>query len=91
MKISTLPAIAAGAVLLLWIGSYHTQAIGTAFLGLVAYVVECAIFDMGPCHWCDHGKQDSPVSNNFRVCRKCGGSGVRKRLGRRLWERRTGR
>jgi rRNA maturation endonuclease Nob1 len=91
VKIPALPAIALGLVLVLWLSNHHAQAIGVAFLGIVAYVVECAIFDMRPCHWCDRGKQDSPMSNNFRVCRKCGGSGVRKRLGRRLWERRAGR
>ena len=56
-----------------------------ASLVLLAYVVECWWFPYGTCLRC-RGKKvyRSQFSKGVRKCRRCGGSGERLRVGRRL-------
>lgn len=81
-------AIAAGLVFMLWSGGQQGWAVFAGFLGGVIYLTELMFFDMTSCS-CDKGKIWSPLTQTFRVHKKCGGSGVRQRLGRRLWDRRV--
>lgn len=74
-------------VLLLGLDGHPGYALEAAFLSLVAYAVDVAVFPLAPCSRCHGGRQDSPASRAFRRCGACGGAGVRQRLGRRLWNR----
>lgn len=85
MTLLTLPTAAAITVGVLWLAGYHTAALTTAVLAVIAYVLQCAYWPWGPCWWCTAGRQWSPVSQGFRRCRRCGGRGERVRLGRRIW------
>lgn len=49
VKLPMLPAVAAGLVLVLWFGGQHGYAVLAGVLGMIAYLLELAIFDMGPC------------------------------------------
>lgn len=61
------------------------------------YLLACAVFPFGACRRCKgDGKLRNPFSRRmFRLCPRCGGTGRRVRIGRRIWtylsnERRNG-
>lgn len=57
--------------------------------GLVAvYLASCAIWPYTACPACEGGKHRSPSNKNWRDCRRCQGSGTRRRFGHRLLNRR---
>lgn len=60
-----------------------------ALLALVAalgYLAACVIWPHTNCPGCHGtGRHRSPSGKNWRLCRRCGGSGSRTRTGRRLW------
>lgn len=87
MKLAWLPTVAIIMVVLLWVGGNAGYAVMVALFGVLTYTLEVIFFPMGKCGWCDHGKQWSPFTHSFKVCRHCGGAGVRPRLGHRFWKR----
>lgn len=53
---------------------------------LVGYVLACAIWPYASCWGCSgDGKRRSPSGKAWRTCRRCGGTGRRIRLGRKLY------
>jgi hypothetical protein len=52
----------------------------------LGYILTCAIWPYQPCPRC-HGtaKLSAPFGRTFRICRRCRGTGLRLRLGRRIW------
>jgi hypothetical protein len=54
------------------------------------YLLACAIWPYANCTRCDGaGKSRSPSGKKFRNCPRCKGTGRRRRIGRRLLDRRT--
>jgi hypothetical protein len=50
------------------------------------YLAACAIWPFTACSRCDgNGKRRSPSGKAWRPCRRCGGTGARLRLGRRVY------
>lgn len=89
---STIYAGVAAVVLFLWLGGERGWAVLVVLAGLGVYAVDCAVFDEAPCsgglfYRCDRGKIWSPGSRTFRRHKKCGATGFRPRLARRLWNR----
>ena len=59
-------------------------------LGYAAYyALVCAALPFGPCRRCNgHATLSSALSRtSFRSCPRCGGTGRRVRVGRRVYER----
>jgi hypothetical protein len=53
----------------------------------VVYVAACVLWPNGPDPKCKGtGKRKSPTGVYWGDCRRCGGSGKRVRLGRRIWD-----
>lgn len=61
--------------------------IGATVLAALAYAGSCAIWPFGRCRRrrCSGGRIYRTGGKVFRDCRRCGGSGRRLRLGRRMW------
>lgn len=57
---------------------------GAAFVCALIYAVSCWWFPFAHCS-CSGGKVMREDGKVFRVCRRCGGSGRRLRVGRRVW------
>lgn len=51
---------------------------------IVGYATACLIWPYAPCGRCQSGRHSSPSGEYWRKCRRCGGSGKKIRLGRRL-------
>lgn len=50
------------------------------------YVINCLIWPFANCLRCrGAGRFRSPSGRAWRPCRRCGGTGSRVRIGRRLW------
>jgi hypothetical protein len=57
-----------------------------AVLAGLGYAAACRWWPYSRCWACDgSGKRTSPGGKHWRPCRRCGGSGTRIRLGRRLF------
>ena len=64
----------------------HAGAITLIILVFAAlYIAACALWPFAACRWCEGGKKRSPGGRAWRTCGRCGGTGARVRLGRRLW------
>jgi DnaJ-class molecular chaperone len=52
----------------------------------LGYSLACAVWPFVPCPRC-HGstKRRAPIGRAVRICRRCRGTGLRLRLGRRMW------
>jgi len=52
----------------------------------LGYILACAVWPFVPCPRC-HGtaKRRAPLGRAVRICRRCRGTGLRLRLGRRVW------
>lgn len=52
----------------------------------VGYGVSCLLWPFRSCRWCSGaGKHRSPAGRTYRVCRHCDATGLRLRVGRRVW------
>lgn len=52
----------------------------------LGYCLACAVWPFVPCPRCQgSAQQHAPIGRAFRICRRCRGTGLRLRLGRRLW------
>jgi hypothetical protein len=50
------------------------------------YLGTCAVWPFAPCRRCSGaGRFRSRLGRLYRLCRRCDGTGLRLRLGRRLW------
>lgn len=50
------------------------------------YILACAIWPYQPCPRCHGtGKLRAPFGRALRICGRCRGTGLRLRLGRRIW------
>jgi len=50
------------------------------------YLLACWIWPFAACLTCSgDGKRRSPSGKAWRTCKRCGGSGARLRIGRRVW------
>ena len=50
------------------------------------YALSCLFWPFGACRWCHGaGKHKSPAGRSYRVCRWCDATGLRLRLGRRVF------
>ena len=81
--------IIAGAVVfmfLLWSGGYHGWAALIGLAGVGVWFVDVWWFDEEKC-WCDNGKVRSWLTRTWRKHRRCGGTGVRRRRSRRVFDR----
>lgn len=54
---------------------------------VVVYLASCAIWPYTACNRCDAGKHHSPSQKNWRHCRRCKGTGRRRRVGHRVLNR----
>ena len=52
----------------------------------LGYAVSCAVFPFKRCRTCKGaGHHKSRLIRAYRPCRRCGGSGMRLRIGRKAW------
>lgn len=65
---------------------------GYLIVGLIAvaaavrYMIHCALWPLAACRRCKGGGRfHAPNGRAWRTCRKCGGTGGRIRIGRRIW------
>jgi len=61
---------------------------GTFTLITLCYALACAVAPWGRCRKCDgYGRKRTRAGHITRTpCRRCGGIGLRVRVGRRVWE-----
>lgn len=65
-------------------GSGYVVLVGLAVVA--SYAIACLLWPVTACRRCDGaGKFRSPSGRNWRLCRKCKGSGGRIRTGRRIF------
>lgn len=88
MNRSTAVASVAGLIVFLWLGDERGAATIVALIGSLVYAADMALFDTAKCS-CENGKVWSPLTQTFKTHSRCGGSGFRPRLSRRLWHRRV--
>lgn len=60
-----------------------------AALWLTGYLMRCAVSPFGPCRRCEGDGKIRPrpggLRHKARYCRRCDGTGLRLRIGRRAW------
>ena len=62
---------------------------GTGVLAALVYAASCWLWPYRHCHRCDAGRIHREDRKVFRLCHRCGGTGRRLRLGRRLYNHAT--
>lgn len=64
---------------------------GTLLVALIAFALAARAayrvwrYPFTPCRRCNGGRRWAPTGRTYRRCARCGGSGEKLRLSRRLW------
>jgi hypothetical protein len=73
-------------VVVIALGGYYGWAALAALIGISVYLIDDAVHDNEPCS-CEGGKVRSPLTRKFRWHKACGGKGIRRSIGRRIFNR----
>ena len=73
-------------VVVIALSGYYGWAALAALIGIVIYAIDDATHDNEPC-WCDGGKIRSRLTRKFRLHKACDGKGIRRSVGRRIFNR----
>lgn len=73
-------------VVVIALAGWYGWAALAAIAGLLIYIIDDAVHDNAPCS-CEGGKIRSPLTRKFRLHKACGGKGVRRSIGRRIFDR----